>query len=206
QLSAQSATEQPATTNELPTLEISANANHTATAIGTLVHRTLAQICADGIEHWSSERIDKQIPVWRAQLQQLSVFDDLSSAAATIQRHVSRCCAGKYGKWVLDNTYQDSQCEWPLTVKSATGYKQYRVDRTFIDEYGTRWVVDYKSSQPATQAGTQSKEVQLQQFLNEQKLQYQKQMLAYGEGFRKLENRPVKLALYYPAIDYLQVL
>ena len=182
--------------------------NITASAIGTLVHRTLAQITHDGIETWNRQRIDKQLPAWRSQLQQLGVYDELEKAAAIIQKQISRCCAGQHGAWLLDNNHSSSQTEWPITVQTNSGYKQYRVDRTFVDDKGTRWIIDYKSSQPSSSPGPNGdvENQPLEQFLQQQANQYKNQMLAYYEGFQKLEDRAIQLALYYPAIDHLQVL
>ncbi|MDF1645127.1 MAG: UvrD-helicase domain-containing protein [Pseudomonadales bacterium] len=195
--------------NKLPSTEANSNSsapNNIATAIGTLVHRALAQITQDGIKNWNQERFKKQLPVWRSQLRQLGVYDGLDKAATIIEKQVSHCCTGQHGVWLLDNGHIDSQTEYPITVQTSTGYKQYRVDRTFIDEQGTRWIIDYKSSQPSSDTDNNLESESLEQFLRRQANHYQKQMQAYYEGFQKLEDRAIKLALYYPAIDYLQVL
>jgi ATP-dependent exoDNAse (exonuclease V) beta subunit len=193
--------------NKLPSTEANgAELNNIATAIGTLVHRALAQITQDGIKTWNQERLKKQLPVWRSQLRQLGVYDGLDKAATIIEKQVSHCCTGQHGVWLLDNGHIDSQTEYPITVQTSTGYKQYRVDRTFIDEQGTRWIIDYKSSQPSSDTDNNLESESLEQFLQRQAGLYHKQMQAYYEGFQKLEDRAIKLALYYPAIDYLQVL
>ncbi|MBV1914893.1 MAG: UvrD-helicase domain-containing protein [Pseudomonadales bacterium] len=190
--------------NELPADE--GEINSTAAAIGTLVHRTLAQITEDGIESWNPQRIEKQRQVWQNQLQQQGVYLGLEQAVATIAKQISRCCTGEHGAWLLDNRHTDSQVEWPFSIKTATGYKQYRVDRTFIDQQGIRWIIDYKSSQPAIDPQNPANTESLDHFLQQQAVQYQQQMQTYSDGFLQLEDRPIKLALYYPAIDYFQVL
>ncbi|MBV1959500.1 MAG: UvrD-helicase domain-containing protein, partial [Pseudomonadales bacterium] len=193
--------------NELPSAAANGSeVNNIAAAIGTLVHRILAQITQDGIKTWSQERLKKQLPVWHSQLQQLGVYDELEKSAAIIEKQVSHCCTGQHGAWLLNNHHIDSQTEYPITVQTSSGYKQYRVDRTFIDDDGTRWIIDYKSSQPSSNTDNRLETQPLEQFLQQQAAQYQNQMQAYYEGFQKLEGRAIKLALYYPAIDYLQVL
>ncbi|MFA7536303.1 MAG: PD-(D/E)XK nuclease family protein, partial [Desulfuromonadales bacterium] len=69
------------------------------------------------------------------------------------------------------------------------------VDRTFIDEEKTRWIIDYKTSEP--RAGED-----LQAFLAAEGQRYRPQLAAYAELFRQLApHDPVRAGLYFPLID-----
>jgi ATP-dependent exoDNAse (exonuclease V) beta subunit len=67
------------------------------------------------------------------------------------------------------------------------------IDRTFVDEEGTRWVIDYKTG--VHSGGS------VETFLDEEEKRYHGQLQAYATAFRKLEDRPVRAALYFPLID-----
>jgi ATP-dependent exoDNAse (exonuclease V) beta subunit len=67
------------------------------------------------------------------------------------------------------------------------------VDRTFIDEDGVRWIVDYKTS---THEGGE-----LEWFLDGEQLRYRPQLERYGRLFRLAEpERPIRLGLYFPLL------
>jgi hypothetical protein len=67
-----------------------------------------------------------------------------------------------------------------------------RIDRTFVDERGTRWVVDYKSSLHQG-AGVDA-------FLDNECARYRGQLERYRKLFGMLEERPVRTALYFPLL------
>ncbi|MDX1353778.1 MAG: hypothetical protein R3254_12260, partial [Thiomicrorhabdus sp.] len=64
---------------------------------------------------------------------------------------------------------------------------------TFIDEAGTRWIVDYKTSV--------SDEQKVEEFLQQQSEKYQPQLARYGALFDQLEKRPQKWVLYFSYLD-----
>ncbi len=66
------------------------------------------------------------------------------------------------------------------------------IDRTFIDESGTRWIIDYKTG--IHQGGD------VRGFLDEEAERYRAQLSAYAAAFRALEDRPVRTALFYPLV------
>jgi hypothetical protein len=68
-----------------------------------------------------------------------------------------------------------------------------RLDRTFIDRLGTRWIVDYKTS---THEGGE-----LENFLNNECDRHRPQLERYRQLFGGLENRPVQAGLYFPLLQ-----
>jgi ATP-dependent exoDNAse (exonuclease V) beta subunit len=68
-----------------------------------------------------------------------------------------------------------------------------RVDRTFIDETGTRWIVDYKSSSHEGSG--------LDRFLDNECERYRDQLEGYRRLFAALEDRPVRMGLYFPLLN-----
>ena len=67
------------------------------------------------------------------------------------------------------------------------------IDRTFVDTDGTRWIVDFKTSAPAT-ASTAS-------FLDAEQARYAMQMERYARLFGRIETRPIRLGLYFPVFS-----
>ena len=68
----------------------------------------------------------------------------------------------------------------------------------FVDEQGTRWIVDYKS--------TPHDKGDVAKFAQEQvALRHRPQLQKYGELFQALDARPIKLAVYFPLLQQLVV-
>ena len=67
------------------------------------------------------------------------------------------------------------------------------IDRTFVDEAGVRWVVDYKTSSHEG-AG-------LDQFLDSERERYAPQLGRYAELMRRLGDEPLRVGLYFPLLS-----
>jgi ATP-dependent exoDNAse (exonuclease V) beta subunit len=63
-------------------------------------------------------------------------------------------------------------------------------DRSFIDENGVRWIIDYKTSQHAGGG--------LQEFLEREVERYRPQLHRYAMLAKKLGPEPVRVGLYFP--------
>ena len=68
--------------------------------------------------------------------------------------------------------------------------KNYVVDRTFIDEKGVRWIIDYKTG--LHQGGD------LEGYLENKQAEHLAQLENYAKIFRALEDRPISMGLYFP--------
>ncbi|MGS2723839.1 UvrD-helicase domain-containing protein [Porticoccus sp. GXU_MW_L64] len=161
--------------------------------IGTVLHRTLQQVATEGTAQWSQARIDQQQRYWQVQLQQLGAPPDtLPAAINQLATALTNSLNDNRGLWILDNRHQDSQCELALGYSNSHNHRQAVIDRTFIAD-GQRWIVDYKSAQPA--AGQS-----LEEFGQQQTRHYHQQLQHYGELFAAMEDLPVRLALYFPLV------
>jgi hypothetical protein len=67
------------------------------------------------------------------------------------------------------------------------------IDRTFVDERGTRWIVDYKTG---THEGGD-----LEAFLDRERERYRPQLARYATLMRGLDSRPIRLGLYFPLLN-----
>jgi len=66
------------------------------------------------------------------------------------------------------------------------------IDRTFIDEQGVRWIIDFKTS---VHEGADR-----DAFLDNERVRYAAQLQRYGALMRMAENREIRLGLYFPLL------
>ena len=69
-----------------------------------------------------------------------------------------------------------------------------RIDRTFVDEKGVRWIVDWKTS--VHEGGDR------EAFLDRELERYRPQLERYARALQLMEpDRPLRVGLYYPLLD-----
>ena len=167
-------------------------AGDTARHVGTLVHRWLERIAHEKPAHWPVSRIDELPPRFRIALATLGVAPEaLDEAADKVTHALRQTLEDERGRWLLD-AHEQAACEWSLTVLDEQGKpRQYVIDRTFITD-GVRWIIDYKTGDH--QGGD------LDNFLDSEQERYRAQLENYGRILRLREDRPVRLALYFPLL------
>ncbi|MBF0444201.1 MAG: UvrD-helicase domain-containing protein [Magnetococcales bacterium] len=169
-------------------------AGDTARLLGLVVHRYLSRIVDEGAEFWSKERVLQQHAAISAHLNHLNVPKKM--LADTIERVKSaliQTLDDKRGKWILDARHNQSSSE-----KALSGFLDGRrirviIDRSFVDSNGIRWIIDFKTS---FHGGGD-----LDGFLDNEVVRYQDQLNRYGKVFNKLEDRPIRLGLYFPMLS-----
>lgn len=188
-------------------------AGEMARAVGTVVHRLLQHIVETEI--WGQSKgteSDLQNgepgmpttlslysdPSFRLRVEQMlrhhGVTDqDINTAQHRVKQALARVAADERGEWVLSGEHTESACELPLTALIDGQLRHLIIDRTFVDEAGTRWIIDYKTG---THSGGG-----LEHFLDEEEKRYRPQLQRYVEAFEKLEDRPIRAALYFPLIE-----
>jgi ATP-dependent helicase/nuclease subunit A len=183
------ASEETPTTAENQTEE---NLSTRARLLGTVIHRTLKQIANEGVDNWTTQRIQQLPTAWAAQLKEQGILAS-SDELGSLSDSINRMLADPKGQWILQN-HPQAQCE------QALGYYQPEqnragtsvIDRTFIDQ-GQRWIIDYKFSKPAADESEA-------QFIAKQSRAYQGQLRHYANLYKGLEDNPVRCALYFPQI------
>lgn len=161
--------------------------NNTASIIGTLIHEVLHQIT----NHDSQKIIKKQEAHWKTRLIQLGMpSHQLNTSINTISKAITATINDSRGRWILSNEHQDAHSEYPLTGLINNEIINIIIDRCFIDVEGRRWIIDYKTAIP--------KDQDLNAFLRSEKEKYQPQLERYAQLMQQMENRNIKLALYFP--------
>jgi len=160
--------------------------------VGTVVHAWLARLTEEprlpspeAIEHASAEVL--------AELRRAAVPErELPGAARMILAALRQTLADERGRWLLGGQHREAHSEWELSGVSAGRLRNVKIDRSFIDESGTRWVVDFKTS--AHEGGG------LEAFLDAEVERYRPQLEGYRELAAALGPEPVRAALYFPLL------
>ena len=164
----------------------------TAQHVGTVLHRILYLLSLQGPQALQEAATTYHALYLRRQLLALGVHkDQMETALDTLSQALLALRKDKRAAWILDQTHLEAHSEYPLTGKVENGYKPYILDRTFIDEKGQRWIIDYKTSQPKP-------DETIEDFYNRAQLDHAGQLTAYGELLAQLDDRPIYLGLYFP--------
>jgi ATP-dependent exoDNAse (exonuclease V) beta subunit len=166
--------------------------------IGVSVHRWLETFAGQGITTFAPEQFSMIAKKVGLELSQAGVpADRLESCTAKVVDCLRSTLDSDKGQWILA-AHSDHACEKALSGMVDERLVHASIDRTFVDN-NTRWVIDYKTSKPATGES-------LELFLQRETEHYQGQLDIYTRLFAQLEpERPVKGALYFPAIDAWKV-
>ncbi len=164
--------------------------------IGTLVHLWLDRIADDGPDQWSENAIRKRSEQFKVQLGAQGIpHARLQHCAATVETCLINILGSDRGRWLLaDHPAAHNE----LAVNGLIDGELIRatIDRTFVDEAGLRWVVDYKTSGPPSDG------LSRESFLLGEKERYRAQLRVYLELIRQLyPGQPAKAALYFPIFD-----
>jgi ATP-dependent helicase/nuclease subunit A len=167
-------------------------ASETARHVGTIVHRELLRLTrtGDGV-HLSEQAIMRR---YHDELAELGVPEALRGAAVRrVAAAVRRTIGDERGRWLIDRRHASADSELALTGRVDGEIVSVVIDRTFVDECGTRWIVDYKTSSHEG-AG-------LDMFLDSEQARYRPQLERYAALMRHLGPEPIRLGLYFPLLS-----
>ncbi len=170
-------------------------AGETARHVGTVVHRYLLRIAREGAEHWDAERVHALRPAFARALAELGVPPARSGEAADrVGEALRRTLADPRGRWLLASRHREARSEYALGGVLPDGrLVDIRIDRSFVDEHGTRWIVDYKTG---THEGGD-----LEAFLDRERERYAPQLERYALVMAALDPaHPIRLGLYFPLL------
>jgi ATP-dependent helicase/nuclease subunit A len=162
--------------------------------IGTIAHQLLQMICLQEIKTWDDKLIQLQKSWMKNQLiSQGLTTKEMEWIAIKIETAIKNILDDPQGRWILNQNHRDSRTEYPLTAQLETEIVSVIIDRTFIDEKGTRWIIDYKIVEPSTE----NKEL----FLDKEVEIYKVQLERYAKILVQTESHPIKLGLYFPLLQ-----
>jgi len=167
-------------------------ASETAKHVGTVVHRFLQIVAEEGIARWDAARVASLREVFARDLQRLGVPDaERKGAVARVHDALAACLAAERGRWVL-GAHAQARVELRVTGTLTGEIVSVAMDRTFVDERGTRWIVDYKTG--VHEGGS------VEEFLDRERERYRPQLERYAALMRGMDDRPIRLGLYFPLL------
>ena len=161
--------------------------------VGTVVHEWLERFANDGPDAWPQERV-----------QALASSLQTRMLAHGVPKHRAGHCAERAlnaltmtlqssrGRWIL-GAHRDASCELALSGVIDGVVVTAVIDRTFIDEEGTRWIIDYKT-------GMRGEDETPDEFFSRERERYRAQLNDYRTLMTNGNTR-VKSALYFPLLD-----
>ena len=121
-------------------------AGQAALQIGTVVHHALQTMADTALENWNADRVRDRTGRFRGELRLLGVEErELDFSTQRVIDALCRVLEDATGRWLLQD-HSEAESELLLTIHSAAGLEHVRLDRTFVAEDGTRWIVDFKTS------------------------------------------------------------
>jgi ATP-dependent exoDNAse (exonuclease V) beta subunit len=163
--------------------------------IGTIVHAWLERLARDGLDKWPEERLATIRSGLEGELlrggvprSRVTAGAERALSALTTARRSPRGC------WLL-RAHPEAASELALTgVLDGTPVHAV-IDRTFVDDQGVRWVVDYKTGFP-------SGEESLEDFLLQEGERYRSQLDVYRRLMMlRTPQQTVRTALYFLLLD-----
>lgn len=174
---------------ELPEVEFFW-ASETARHVGSVVHAALQRVAEEGLDRWSPARVEAMGAVFERRLQTLGVpAADRPAACARVRHALAEALRDERARWIL-GPRAEARCEWRLTGLLDGALVDVALDRTFVDEGGVRWIVDYKTG--LREGGDR------EGFLDQERERYRPQLDRYARLLRVLEDRKVRCGLYFP--------
>ncbi len=157
-------------------------AGETARRVGSLVHAELQVMDAD---QSSEAAIVSREPHYRRWLASHGVpAERLQEASARVIAALIEVHRDQRGRWILRKGYRDDVREHALSATLRGQIVRVIFDRSFIDDEGVRWVIDYKTSHHA--GGN------VEEFLDHEVIRYTPQLHRYAQLARMLGPEPVR--------------
>jgi ATP-dependent exoDNAse (exonuclease V) beta subunit len=155
--------------------------------IGTVTHQILQMIAQLGIPWWTEKTAFQKDYIKSHFLQLGMLLPDALASTSIVEKAIANTLNDPRGLWIL-SPHTEAQAELPVTMQN----KNLIIDRTFIDEKGIRWIIDYKSADYAGDT--------LDRFLDVEQKQYEPVLRDYYHAFKALGSHPIRIGLYFPLV------
>ena len=162
--------------------------------IGSVVHQMIQWIAEEGVERWPQARALKLRPAIERALRQQGVpAAEIPAAAGEVETALVNMLNDEKGRWLLSGAHRQRRNEYPLSGVHDGKLINVVLDRTFIDEQGARWIIDYKTGRHMGRDP--------EAFLDQEQQRYRQQLEKYGALMRQLGARQIRLGLYFPLLQ-----
>jgi ATP-dependent exoDNAse (exonuclease V) beta subunit len=163
--------------------------------VGIIAHAWLERIASDGLNMWPVAALESSLEDFKAQLSVQGVpLSRLDACALIVLNCLVNTVTSPRGRWLL-GANQEASCELALNGVVDGQLVRATIDRIFLDEDGTRWIVDYKTSRPDEKSGRDS-------FIEKESERYRGQLKTYRELVAQLyPEAKIRTALYFPLFE-----
>lgn len=159
--------------------------------IGDLVHELLHRVALGRLDLGNAAQMDTMGKRCLVELEGLSPDPDKS--LEVIKEQISACLSDEHFNWLINSAHQEAASELEMSDYRSSQRHASVIDRTFIDESGTRWIIDYKSSRLPQNSS-------LEDFLHQQEAKYANQLTRYASLFQTMGESEIRTALYFTAL------
>ncbi len=166
-------------------------AGETARTVGIVTHRFLEQFSTIAPQAQARPAVPRKTAICNALANLGLPEENITAATDKVLIALKNTLEDERGKWILHG-HDSARNEYSLTTKTDQGFRRFIIDRTFIDEEGCRWIIDFKTG---SHEGADK-----ESFLNREQQRYENQLNSYARLFRQMEDRPIKLGLYFPLL------
>jgi len=168
-------------------------ATEVARHTGTVVHRALYRLAREPLQSWTAARVAALRTSFARELAELGVPEDRQGdAVSKVEQAVQLTLQDERGRWLFSAGHSDATTELALSGALDGRVVSVVLDRTFVDEQGVRWIIDYKTG--SHEGGG------LERFLDRERERYRGQLERYGRMMAELDDRPIQLGLYFPLL------
>ncbi|MDQ6956152.1 MAG: PD-(D/E)XK nuclease family protein, partial [Mariprofundaceae bacterium] len=162
-----------------------------AAPVGNVLHAMFERIAKVGVAQWKPENNSKIMH--RLLIQEGLSGVILDSALARCQTGLENTLKSERGRWILSKQHRDTHCEWAISHQQHGRVSHYIIDRSFEDNDGIRWIIDYKTA--SHEGGN------IEHFLDEECQRHQNQLQRYALALQAMGHHNLRLALYFPMLD-----
>jgi ATP-dependent exoDNAse (exonuclease V) beta subunit len=164
--------------------------------VGTLIHHELQRAAEAAALTGEAVAPSADPESSRRQLALLGVEEpDLAAAARRVAEALERVWEDPVGRWILQPR-KETWSELKLTINNGKQLEHIQLDRSFVDEDGVRWIIDYKTGRHL--GGD------VEAFLDSEVERYRDQLERYADAVAETDQRPLRVGLYFPLMANLR--
>lgn len=165
-------------------------------AVGKLIHRELHWLSQQTTEKEDVFTVDR-IESWRKFLRTEGISDqEISPLVDRVHSHLNNTLEHEQGVWILSPEHAEARSEVAYTAYYEGEITEIIIDRTFIDDWGVRWIIDYKTTSVNQDISHDELKEQCQQ-------KYEDQLRKYATIMQMHDPREIKCAIYFTELPLL---
>ncbi|MGB1883693.1 MAG: UvrD-helicase domain-containing protein [Gammaproteobacteria bacterium] len=169
-------------------------ASQMAMRVGTVTHRVLQYLGRERVVVAGLEWNQACVSIAKAEFRSLGITGvPLEDGMALVRAAVMGTLDSERGRWLFSAEHREASAELALSCMVGSDAGRVVIDRTFVDNDGYRWIVDYKTG--SHRGGD------LDAWLDSERVRYEPQLARYGRIMHMHDDRPIMLGLYFPMVD-----